>query len=535
MAFRAEGLSAQDLELHKDHSRLITGTVAAALLGHGYREKDDVSHMDGIIRIYSRMRGEGTPSRRANAAMQAGIDLEPVAFEQLRKQLAQESIKGFEGIGTLEPLAGLRLDDTVGEGLGFGANIDAPLISLEGEREDPTTGEAISMRAYAEKWALLESHRQAVEAQNARRQVMGEALIEVPENPLPEPPFAGVGDLKATMSYDVRLEVDAKGPYPGWIVQLHHYNAALKAKNEQNGYDTEDYPNALLIGHLYSGDMQTRVHPVPFDPDLEAEIIRRGQVFLDCVQAGISPDSPSMKHHFTEYPVKRLPPSATLASPESEALLEKGFKKLEFCESKVKLWQEERQATLGKLQEVYEQEVNHIGQSLYAGGAELVLTQGARETRSINREAVNGVIDASADVRARVEKAVGLLEGGDAEAALRELVMARADRLPPQNIRSLDAYELVTKKATTPSFSVKHTKKAAKVYKSLLADRDRGEGNEPPAVVTEQNVPRALQAAMSRSDSAQASSKPAPAPAAASVEQKAPATRSEPIPPPFGF
>ena len=534
MAFRAEGLSTQDLELHKDHSRLITGTVAATLLGHGYREDGDVSHMDGIMRIYSRMRGEGVSSKRTNAAMQAGIDLEPVAFEQLRKKLSQESIEGYEGLATYEPLAGLRLDDTIGEGLGFGANIDAPLISLEGEREDPTTGETISMRAYAEKWALLESHRQSVEAQNARRQVMGESLIEVPDNPLPEPPFAGVADLKATMSYDVRLEVDAKGPYSGWIVQLHHYNAALKAKNEQNGYDTEDYPNALLIGHLYSGDMKTRVHQVPYDADLEAEIIRRGQLFLDCVEKGLSPDSPAMKHHFTEYPVKRLPPSATLASPDTEELLEKGIKKLEFCESKVKLWQEEKQDTLDKLQGVYDQEVKHEGQSLYANGAELVLSRGSRESRSINREAVNGVIDAAADVRTRVEKAIAMLESGEPDAALKELAQARVERLPEHNVRSLDAYELVTKKETKPSFSVKRTKKAAKVYESLKADAQKVV-HEEPETTPPQEIPRALQATMGEQPRQAPKAEQPQTPAETPKPAKAPEKPAGAVPPPFGY
>lgn len=532
MAFRTEGLSPQDLELHKDHSRLITGTVAATLLGHGYQEDGDTNHMDGILRIYSRMRGEGVSSRRTNAAMQAGIDLEPVAFDQLRKQLAQQSIEGYEDIGTFEPLSGLRLDDTTGEGLGFGANIDAPLVSLAGEREDPTTGEVISMRAYAEKWALLEAHRQMVESQNARRQVMGESPIDVPDNPLPEPPFVGVADLKATMSHDVRDEVEAKGPYSGWIVQVHHYNAALKAKNEQNGYDNDDYPNALLIGHLYSGNMKTQVHPVPYDPDLEVEIVRRGQLFLDCVEKGISPDSPAMKHHFTQYPVTRLPPSAALASPEQEAVIRKGLEKLEFCESKVKLWTDERQDTLDKLQEIYEGEISHEGQSLYANQVELILRSGSRETRSLNREAVNGIIDAAADVRGRVEKAMAMLEQGQGDAALSELSQARVERLPEQNVRSLDAYDVVTRKETKPSFSVKRTKKAAKVYQMLAKDAQE----EPPEIKAEaaQSVPKALQETMGAPAPAKPKSPEPDKESTAKPAAQSSAQTARPVMPPFG-
>ena len=340
MAFQPTGLSSEELNLHKDHSRLITGTGAAVLLGHGYREEGDVSHMDSILRLYGRMRGEGVARKKSNRAMDVGIELEPVAFDHLKDQLQKNQIEGYENILTFDALAGMRLDDTDGKEFGYGANIDAPLVHAVGEKKDPITGDVLPMAAYAAKWARLEKDRQSIMKSNELRRAMAEVEMAVPENPLPEPPFAGVGDLKATMQYDVRLEIDHAGPYPGWIVQLHHYNAALKAKNIQNGYDPDDYPNALMIGHLYTGDMQTHVHPVPFDPKLETEIFRRSEIFLQCIKSGISPDSPSMKAHFRPFPVKTYIPEAKLASIELEEKLTKGFAQLDYCNSQIDHWTE---------------------------------------------------------------------------------------------------------------------------------------------------------------------------------------------------
>ena len=349
MAFRPEGLSREDLNLHKDHSRLITGTVAAIIAGHGYREEDDESHMEAILRTYARMRGEGVQRTKTNKAMKAGIELEPVAFDQLKNKLARGELEGYETINTADALSGMRLDDTKGEGFGFGANIDAPLVNTKGEKEDPTTGKTIPMVAYVAKWSRLEKDRQDITKSNEYRRMMGEPEIIVPENPLPTPPLAGVADLKATMSYDVNLEVQSTGPYAGWVAQIHWYNIALRAFNEKNGYDPDDYPNALMIGHMYSGDMETRLHPVPFDPKLESELLRRADVLIDCLNRGISPASPEMRIHFKPIPIKRFPPAAKLASQPVEEKTAKGFKQLDYCEDQLKHWEDLKAATITKL------------------------------------------------------------------------------------------------------------------------------------------------------------------------------------------
>lgn len=521
MAFSPNGLSNEELELHRDHSRLITGTVSATLMGHGYQEDTDISHMDGILRIYARMRGEASARTPMNKAMSVGIEMEPIAFQHFKRDLEQERIEGMSGLIAMDELVGLRLDDTDGVGLGFGANIDAPLVDITGEKEDPTTGKMLPMRDYARKWGRYEQSRQRLLQENVQRSMMGEPPLDVPENPLAEPPFAGVADLKTTMAYDVRLEVGAQGPYAGWIVQLHHYNAALKAKNEQNGYSTDDYTNALAIGHLYTGDMKTRTYQAPFDEALEAEIIRRGELFLDCVEKGISPDSPAVRHHFTPYPVKRVDPAAKLASDDLEQKLVKGFKKLDYCTEKADEWGKLKQETLEAIQALYEDEVSQEGQTVYANGREMVMASSSRASKSLNRDALNAVIDAAADARVATEKAMAALEAGDTHEAMSQLAQARVERLPEENVRSVDAYEDVTRTATKPRFAVKATKKAQKVYDQLMKSEGRWEGNEAKVKDLESNVPPALAGASEQPEQRPERNEQAPAGEAAGAAPEA--------------
>ncbi|CAM3858484.1 hypothetical protein VRRI112168_03490 [Vreelandella rituensis] len=468
MAFIPEGMSNQDLELHHDHRRLITGTGAAVLMGHGYRNDGDLSHMDGIVRLYAKMRGEAITRVKSNKAMQTGIELEPVAFKHLKQQLAAGEIDGLDEVTLVDEMAGLRLDGTDGKGLGFGANIDAPVVRKSGEIEDPASGKMIPMQDYIDKWARFERERKRTMESNLDRVMVGDPLLSVPENPMKEPPFVGVFDIKATMVYDIRLEVETQGPMPGWVVQIHHYNAALRAKNEANGYPPEDYPDVLGISHIYSGDMQTRFYPVPYDPALEAEMNRRAELFLDCVERGVSPDSPAVKDHFSVYPVNRGMPGAKLASEPLEKKLEAGFTQLDYCGEMVAKWTDKKRATEAKICDLYKEEVEREGQSLFANGREMVLSSSSRRTTSLNKEALNAVIDASSDARCAIDEALLALDNQETDKAREALLAARAERLPEENVRDVSAYEVTIKKDTKPSFSIKATKKAEKQHGMLL-------------------------------------------------------------------
>jgi hypothetical protein len=285
--------------------------------------------------------------------------------------------------------------------------------------------------------------------------------------------LAGVADLKATMSYDVNLEVQSTGPYPGWIAQIHWYNIALRAFNEKNGHDPEEYPNALMIGHMYSGDMDTRLYPVPFDPKLEAELLRRAEVFNDCLNRGISPASPEMRKHFKPIPIKTFPPTAKLASESVEEKTAKGFKQLDYCEAQLKHWENLKTDTVSKLQSLYEGEAEVPGQFVYANGREMLLAPSVRASNQINRDAVDGVINAAADTRAKVEKAIEAMESDSVEEALMALKSINLNSLPNDNVRSLESYEITTQKESEPKFTIKTTKKAQKIYDKLLKAEHR--------------------------------------------------------------
>lgn len=486
MAFQPTGLSKEDLNLHLDHSRLITGTVAAALAGHGYREEGDTSHMDAILRIYVRLKGEGVRRTPSNKAMQAGIDLEPVAFEHLKKKLAKSAIPGFEGVMTADAAAGMRLDDTDGESFGYGANIDAPLFLAEGEMSDPTTGKPTTAKAYISKWSRLEKDRLDIIKSNELRRAMGEPEVNVPENPLPVPPLAGVGDIKATMSWDVRMEVESLGPYAGWIAQLHWYNTALRAFNEKNGYPEEDYPSQMMIAHLYSADMETRFYPVPYDPGLEAELLKRAAKLNECLDRNISPASPEMSSYFTPYPVKRLPASSRLASTEVEERLELGFQQLDLCDQKVQQWTDKKIETEERIQRIYELDAETSHQTVYALGREMQNRVSVRTSKSINRDAVDGVINAAAAAKSHIESALAALQSGDVESGIEALQKIQLNSLPAHNVRSLDAYEVTTLKEST-KFTIKNTKKAQKTY-DLLLKKERPIKEDAP-VVSRQKTP----------------------------------------------
>lgn len=476
MAFVPAGLSDVELNLYKDHSRLITGTGAAILAGHGYLEDDDRSHMDGIVRLYSKFRGEGVSPVKSNDAMRAGIEAEPIAFGHLEAALKSPKgvLEGYTDLRTYPALSGLRLDSTDGESYGLGANLDAPLVDVSGEAVDPMTGKTIPMEAYAAKWARIEFDRQNILKSNELREAMGEPKLPVPNNPLKEPRYAGVADLKATMQYDVRLEVENAGPYPGWCVQVHHYNMALKELNAQNGYDNEQYPNVLMIGHFYSGDMKTRIHPIPFDPALEDKLKERYAIFMDCVGRGISPDSPSMRAHFSPIPIKRFTAPSKLASPEIEERLEKGFRQLDYCNDMLEEWEGQKKQTLSKIQEFYEGEIEKPNQALYAKGRELQLYTATRSSKSLNREALDGVVGAASDTRSKVEEAIqALSNGGDPEAVLEILQKIKLNQLPEKNVKTTDSYEVTIEKESPPKFNVKETKKAQKVYELLIKSSSR--------------------------------------------------------------
>lgn len=325
MAFEDKGdISRLDKDMApKGHGQRLTGTLMSALMGQGYREPGE-SHMLPIMDAWERFSGLGRRSRKTSKAMEVGVTMEEVAYARAAELLRMQDIgsenEAYETARLYEAHRGLYLENEASEGeYGFAANIDGALIDVSGEYADPRTGDAISGRQYAERQALEVALHERIREDNEILVSDGELPMGIPEAKYTQKlPWMGTADIKVTMAERVLEENRLKGIPGGWVVQVHHYNKMLREDNEKKGASNVDYPNLMGIYQYCTAIMDGYFHEVEFDPELEAEMARRADLFIKCVEGGISPNSSAMASYFYEYPVKRPEPKAMFLSAKME-------------------------------------------------------------------------------------------------------------------------------------------------------------------------------------------------------------------------
>lgn len=547
MAF-GQGLSDEDLGLHEDHKRLVTGTLAASLMGHGYLEDGDTP-IDPIMRAWDRFRGFANDRRKENKSMRTGIEMEPIAHDRFMNGIRSGSMlqedSPLHDMRIYSVFRGMKLDRTKGEGIGIGANIDAPLFDIRGQREDPRTNEMLSMAQYTERAVLEHERIELIKEENKHRAMEGAEEIPLPEKYYELPPFAGPLDIKVTMSAEMYESVNAQGPTEGWIVQLHHYNRELRNENLARGFDAKDYPNQLTLGHFFTGSMEGRLIDVEYDEALELELEKRIDKFIGCVQEGIPPNSSVAAGFFAPYPVKKKPANTILLDPEMEEVFRgRLFERHKLLERQAKI-EEYIRSIDESLARGLELTTTHNDQGVFVDGIEVAKRSKVSNRTVVNEAAINTIIQQGNIARSQIVSALEVLRNGDLAAEERVdqvfscLSGIDISKLPPENCMGMDQFTYKKRTAATEKLTIRDTKALKAVYARLTAKRDKylsAEVEHEDRMVSQSPSSKGPVASKETEKQAPRSSGPAES-SVAIVQKEASSLDAEPLPsaPPFGM
>lgn len=486
MAFWQE---VSDEQLNRDHrSNILGGTDMAVLMGHGYLEKNE-SYLDAIMRIWERKRGLGTRTFKDNDAMRTGIEQEPVAYNRLKAALERGALDTYDerysSARIYEPFRGMRIQEGDDDGYGIGGNMDAPLFDVSGEYDDPVTGAAISGEDYARRYAEEHAKILMQKEVNKARELDGEEPWPVSEAKYKAPPFIGVIDIKVTQSSSVLFDRLHNGVPPGWVVQTHHYRRVLEKKSRELGFLDEHDPKLLGIYQMCLENNKRYYHELEYDPELNAEMQRREQLFVEkCLKQGIPPNSSELRGEFYIYPLKGTEPTAVLPDADTEKKLKSLLEKHKGIKQRQKTLKEYEASILQDLAAgvrlVNGVADEHEGKEMAGVFVdESIVEYGQKITnrRVTNEAAVNGTLLAAGEARFALEVIKAALGGKELDAdekltAISEAVHSMdTERLPREGVQIQDYQSVQRDKADTSSVSIRNNKNTRYSYQKLIDKR----------------------------------------------------------------
>jgi hypothetical protein len=441
-----------------------SGSLMAALMGHGYRENNE-DHMKPIMDAWLKFT-TGNQVRRSNKAMKTGLEMEQIATRYMRDMLRTGSNKSnnsaYKHARLHEANRSLYLESSDSEGsYGRMGIIDGPLQDIRGKFTDPRSGELISGVLYAE--------RQALEKMIIDRRIQdNEMLMADGDEPLTIPlakynqklPWLGHVDVKVTQMQRVLDENKLRGMPPGWVIHAHHSNELLREDNKNKGHD-ETFENLMGVYQFCTEMMDGYFYEIEHDPELVAEMERRWTLFKQCVTTKVPPTSTKVQAYFFEYPVKAPEPTAIMLEPGKSELFARLIDKRERMCAGI----DDIEKDLVKLDAVLQQGWEQVNQessgtelkSLLVGRKDndpVLLSYGKSQltSKTLNKPALNNVLDGAVQTRQLLEKMQEILtdEGISAEQmvvevkALREAIDRAVLALPGDREGNLKAFEILT-------------------------------------------------------------------------------------------
>lgn len=320
MAYRDTGVSAIP-GFERSMPYPISTRLAVALMGHR-PFYDDATPMEVLHEYYLYFKGDAPslsrPGESTLAVFERIKELHPEALEYFANPL-QKGNSAWQGIPADErcivyhPEVGqrthsLQVDSKIKGHPGYNllAGYTAPLINRDLLVQGPGGKDHVMpAEDYTQAWAQEVRLIKSLKSQN----LAGQEPSPVPERRFRAlPPF--VGSMKIHVAPNKQHFADvASGQFPDhWVSEMHFVNA-VQRKNltitESKGFPaTAPYANVLRLGYYLASEGRGDLYSIPYSPDLEREMFKRLELFIQCVHDEVSPSSPRIARRFDHYPVQ---------------------------------------------------------------------------------------------------------------------------------------------------------------------------------------------------------------------------------------